>query len=150
MQLPRLIGVAVVGMLALSCSDSTGPTRVTALYLLESIDGEPLPATFASSPIETSTVFWATLNLDEAGNAAMAEHRYSLSGGFEQERTHTQITVYEISGEFITLGHRCRIGPLIDCAPNRVGRIEGSSLRLSGSDGDPNNLTYVYRLAASN
>lgn len=148
MRLPRLIGVAAVGMLSLSCSDSTAPpNRVTALYLLESIDGDPLPAISVRTPIETITVFWSTLNLDLTGKAAMAEHRRSETGN---ERTDTRITDYEISGERITIGPPCPNDPLADCALKRVGRIEGSTLTLPGYDGNPNTLTFVYRLAASN
>lgn len=156
MRLPRLIGVAVLGLSAFSCSDATAPpTRVTALYVLESIGGEPLPATFSPNQFATVTVFWGTLNLDAAGNASMAERRRRESGTSQQERTNTWIKDYEIAGEAISIGHPCGpdvLGPDIymDCYPKRHGQISGSTLTLSGEVDEPHTLTYVYRLAASN
>lgn len=151
MRLPRLIGVALVGTLAIGCSDvTTPPTRVTALYVLESIAGEPLPAIFSPPNGETATVFWATLSLDVAGNAAMVERRRRESSTFQQERTISILTDYEIIGETITIGPPCPLDPTVDCVPKRVGQIKGSTLTLSGELGDPNTLVYEYRLAASN
>lgn len=151
MRLPRLIGVALVVMLAAGCSDATAPpTRVTALYVLESIGGEPLPAIFSPRSGETATVFWATLNLDAAGNAIMAERRRRESSTFQQERTNTRLTGYEINGENILIGPPCPLDPLADCVPKRVGQIKDSTLSLSGELGEPHTLVYEYRLAVSN
>ncbi len=157
MRLPRLIGVAILSALAFSCSDSTAPpTRVTALYVLESIGGQPLPATYSPNQFATVTVFWGTLNLDAAGNASMAERRRRESGTLQQERTNTWIKDYEITGENISIGPTCGQDVLAadvlttDCYPKRVGQIAGSTLTLSGEVDEPYSLTYVYRLAASN
>jgi hypothetical protein len=151
MRFPRLISVALVGMLAAGCNDATAPpTRVTALYVLQSIGGEPLPAVFSSRSGETATVFWATLNLDAAGNAAMAERRRRESPTFQQEHTNTKLTDYEIIGESITIGPPCPRDTLVDCYPKRVGHVKDSILTLSGELGEPHTLVYEYRLAVSN
>src|SRR5687768_7308197 len=108
MRLSRLIGVSLVGVLAAACTDTTAPpTRVTALYVLQSIGGEPLPANFSSRYGETATVFWATLNLDAAGNATFAERRRRESATFQEERTNSRLTDYEINGETIAIGPPC-------------------------------------------
>jgi len=152
MRLPRLLGVALIGVLAAGCSDTTAPrpTRVTALYVLHSIGGEPLPAIFSSRNGETATVFWATLHLDAAGNATFAEHRRRESATFQQERTNSRLTDYEINDENIAIGPPCPNDPLADCYPKRYGQIRDSSLTLSGEIGEPHALIYEYRLAVSN
>ena len=143
--------ILVVALLVAGCSDATAPpTRVTALYLLESINGEPLPAIYSPRSGETATVFWATLNLDAAGNAALAERRHRVSSTFQQERTNTRLTGYEIVGEDITIGPPCPNDPLVNCVPLRFGQIKDSILTLSGELGDPHTVVYQYRLAESN
>jgi hypothetical protein len=138
--------------LTLACSEATAPppTRVTALYVLQSIGGQPLPAIFSPRSGETATVFWATLNLDAAGNAIFAEHRRRESSSFQQERTNSRLTDYEINGETIAIGPPCPNDPLADCFPKRYGQIRDSTLTLSGEIGEPHTLIYEYRLAVSN
>ncbi|HWL39815.1 MAG TPA: hypothetical protein VNO75_06210 [Gemmatimonadaceae bacterium] len=150
MRLPRSIGVVVAGLVAVSCGDSTAPPeRVNALYVLESIGGQPLPATFAADPLETATVFWATLNLDPAGNATLAERRRSVWQTSQQERTIAIQTDYEIIGEDISIGPPCRHHPLALCVPKRVGKLQGQTLTLRYDFEEPH-LTYTYRLAVGN
>jgi len=120
------------------------------LYILESIGGQPLPATFSARSGETTTVFWATLNLDAAGNASLAERRRREYSSFQHERTNSWLTDYEINGENITIGPPCSNDPLADCFPKRFGQIRDSTLTLLGELGEPPTLVYEYRLAASN
>jgi hypothetical protein len=149
MRLSRLIAVALASLVAAGCSDATAPpVRVTALYILESIGGQPLPTTFSPSQIETATVFWGTVNLDAEGNATLVEHRRSEFATSQHERTIARLTDYEISGETITVGPPCLHDPLADCYPKRVGQITGSTLTLSAEFGGP--PVYLYRLAVSN
>lgn len=135
---------------AIACNDTTAPTRVTALYVLESIGGQPLPASFSAGSGETTTVFWSTLNLDPTGNAALVEHRRRESSTYQHERTNSKLTDYEIVGENITIGHPCPHDPLADCYPKRYGQIRDSILTLSGEIGEPPTMVYEYRLVASN
>jgi hypothetical protein len=148
MRLVRSIAVALVSVLAAGCSDATAPPiRVTALYVLESVGGQPLPATFTVNPIETATVFWGTLNLDAAGNATLVERRRSEFATSQHERTIARITDYEISGETIAVGPPCLHDPLANCYPKRFGQITGSILTLSAEFGSP--PVYLYRLAVT-
>lgn len=148
MRLVRSIIVALAGVLAAGCSDATAPPqRVTALYVLESIGGQLLPATFSPSPIETATVLWGTVNLDARGNATVVERRLSASTTYQRERTIARLTPYEIDAETITIGHTCVHHPLASCAPTRVGQITGSMLTLSTDFGRP--PVYLYRLAVT-
>ncbi len=150
MHLARSFTVALTATLAAGCTDATAPPkRVTALYVLESVDGNPLPATFSMVPAGTTTIYWATLNLDAAGNATIAERRRRESGTSQQEQTHTILTDYEITGENIAIGPPCLDDTLADCAPKRVGQITGSTLTLSGGLSDPQSLVFLYRLAVS-
>lgn len=150
MLFPRLIGLALTMLIALGCSASTAPpTRVTALYVLETIGGQPLPATFSPYTGETATIFWATLGLDPAGNATIVERRRTETATFQYEVTDARITNYEIIGETITVGPPCPNDPLALCVVKRTGQITGSTLTLTTELGDPNGPLYVYRLAAT-
>ena len=144
--------LVLAAAVTMACNDSTAPppTRVTALYILHSIGGEPLPANFSSRFGETATVFWATLNLDAAGNATFAERRRRESATFQQERTNSTLTDYEINGENIAIGPPCPYSHLADCVPKRYGLIRDSTLTLSGEIGEPDTLVYEYHLAVRN
>ena len=146
MRFPRLPGSTLIMLLAASCSDSTAPTRVTALYVLESVDGQPLPTSFSPRPGETVTVLWETVNLDATGNATTVERRRTETSTVQHERTSAKITDYEIIGERIEIGPPCSLDPRVDCVPKRIGQITPSTLTLSGDLGAPHGQLYLYRL----
>jgi hypothetical protein len=149
MKLPCLVAVSIVTF-ASGCGNATAPSQnVTALYVLESINGQSLPATFSLHPGWIATVSWATVNLDAAGNATMAERRRTETPSSQFERTAARITDYEITGERIEIGPPCPLDAPIDCVPKRIGLITASTLTLSGDLGDPHGVLYLYRLAAT-
>jgi hypothetical protein len=149
MKFSCLLAVSFVA-LAGGCGDATAPSQnVTALYVLESINGEVLPATFSIHPGWIATVSWATVNLDAAGNATIVERRRTETPSSQFERTDARITDYEITGERIEIGPPCPLDAPIDCVPKRIGQITASTLTLSGDLGDPNGVVYLYRLAAT-
>ncbi len=149
MSLPRSFGAAFIMLLAAGCGDSTAPpTRLTASYVLESINGQALPASFSPRAGETATVFWETISLDATGNATSVQRRRTETATVQHELTNAKITDYEIDGESIEIGPPCSLDPRADCAPKRVGQITPSTLTLSGELGDPHGLVYLYRLAA--
>lgn len=144
----RLPGSTLIMLLAAGCGDSTAPPmRMTALYVLESINGQALPTSFLPYPGQTATVLWETVNLDVTGNATTVQRRRTETATVQQERTEARITGYEITGERIEIGPPCPNDTLADCVPKRVGQITPSTLTLSGDLGDPHGLVYLYRLA---
>lgn len=148
MPFPRLIALVATMLVATGCGDSTAPpTRITALYVLESINGQALPTSFSPYAGQTATVLWETVNLDATGNATTVQRRRTETATVQQERTEARITGYEITGERIEIGPPCPHDPLADCVPKRVGQITPSTLTLSGDLGDPHGFVYLYRLA---
>lgn len=146
MRIHRLIGVALTVLLA-GCSDSTAPSRrVTAVYVLETIGGQPLPATVSTNLGGTTTVFWGTLSLDDEGKATIVEHRRIQSGANQQEQTSAGRTDYELTGSTIYVGPPCR-DDTPDCVPVRVGQVAATTLTLSAPLGEPQSLLYSYRIA---
>lgn len=150
MRLHRLIGFAVVGLLALNCGDSTAPPeRVTARFILESVNGQPLPTTFSNGGW-TFNIYSETIELDAAGTATVAENRLETFGTYRSAGMGTLQAPYEIQGESITIGYPCGRGPLDDCAPSRRGLITGSTLMLTPFRDVEGSVTYHYRLSLSN
>jgi hypothetical protein len=147
MLFPRLLGSTLVILLAASCTDSTAPSRrVTAVYVLETIDGQSLPATVSTNAGPTTTVFWGTLSLDAAGKATIVEHRSNQSGGNQQGQTSAGRTDYKLTGTSIYVGPPC-LDDTPDCMPGRVGEMAETTLTLSGPISEPHSRVYAYRLA---
>ena len=141
------LSVVPFTLLLAGCSDSTAPAnRVTAVYVLETIAGQPLPATIARITGGTTTVLWGTLTLDPDGKATIIEHRRNQVGANQQEQTSAGRTDYNLSGTSITIGPPCR-DDTPDCYPHRFGQLTETRLTLSAPLGEPEVL-YSYRVAA--
>lgn len=146
MLIHRLIA-ALTAVVIAGCSNSTGPgTRVTAVYVLETIGGQPLPATVSTNLGGTTTVFWGTLSLDEAGKATIVEHRRNQTGANQQEQTSAGRTDYKLTGTSIYVGPPC-LDDTPDCVPGRVGQLAATTLTLSAPLGEPQYVLYSYRIA---
>ena len=147
MRIHRLIGVALTVVLVTGCSNSTAPPRrVTAVYILETVGGQRLPATVSTNIGGTTTVFWGTLSLDAEGKATIVEHRRNQSGANQQEQTSAGRTDYKLTGTAIYVGPPC-LDDTPDCMPGRVGQMDGTTLTLSAPLGEPQSLVYSYRVA---
>jgi hypothetical protein len=118
------------------------------VYVLETIDGQPLPATVSTNIGTTTTVFWGTLSLDAAGKATIVEHRINRSGANQQEQTSAARTDYKLTGASIYVGPPC-LDDTPDCLPGRVGEVEETTLTLSAPISEPQSRVYAYRLALS-
>lgn len=150
MRLPRLIVFAVAVLPALSCSDGTAPPeRVTARFILESVNGQPLPATFSNGGW-TFTIYSETIDLDAAGTATVAENRLETFGTYRNAGMPRLQVPYEIEGDRIIIGMPCGGGPLGDCAPRRAGSITPSSLTLTPYRNNEGSVSYSYRLSPGN
>jgi len=129
----------------IACHNSTGPRTIDAQYALQTINDRQLPTYLAPTPGPTATIFWSTLTLDKAGKAVMAEHRRvepPLTEG-----TYTYTYDYRINGNLIEIGSFQPCPANANCAPNRVGTIFGSTLRLSINPGSQFHIVYEYRIA---
>jgi hypothetical protein len=138
--------VFVLGLgLTMGCHDSTAPaTPSPQLYVLESVNGQPVPANVDGS----TNIVWATLTLDVVGNATTVDHRQSVFQGNSSETTIAVRRQYRISGESIEIGSftPCPLGA--DCIGNTFGVLSDSSIALTvGYISFPANpIIYLYRL----
>jgi hypothetical protein len=132
--------------LTMGCHDATAPaTPRTRLYVLESVNGRPVPVNLGGS----DSVLWATLALDPAGNAITVDHIKSVFQNNSSESTYSLRFEYRIRGDSIEIGS---FQPCPDiCAGNRVGVISDSTVVLTvGYNSYPTNpIIYLYRLIQS-
>lgn len=134
-------------LLTMACAESTPPPgTVSRQYLLESINGQPLPALLSAAQADTTRILWATLSLDVAGNAYSADHwRRVYPPNQTEEATLALQLEYRITGDDITVGSfkPCPSNAL--CMGNKVGKITSTTLTLAYTD-NPTAAVYVYRL----
>ena len=58
----------------IACHDPTGPSTISAHFVLQSINGRPLPTYLAATPGPTTTIISSDLTLDKAGNGPYTQH----------------------------------------------------------------------------
>ena len=131
----------------IGCHNATSAAQTTSrAYVLESINGRPLPAIWYAKDGDTSWTHWGKLSLDRDGNAvrvAYGTHTYhgTQAGG----GTQTWRAKYRFRGDSIELGFRPCKAP---CFVGDVGRISGSTLTLTPRTNPPRPWpVYLYRLS---
>jgi hypothetical protein len=134
----------------MACSDSTAPPRLASgLYVLESVNGQAVPAIVIASQTDTSFMLSATLTLDGGGNAVRIEHwRYVYQPSHAEEGTFTANAEYRITGDNITVGsfQPCPANAL--CEGNKVGKYTSTTLTLAYAN-NPGAPVFLYRIAPS-
>jgi hypothetical protein len=128
----------------------TAPLRpLSGVYLLESVNGRPVPAIVYAEQADTTFMLSATLTLDNSGNAVRAEHwRYVYPPNRIDEGTFIANVEYRISGNNITVGsfQRCAANAL--CEGLKVGKFTSTTLTLAYAN-NPTAPVFLYRLAPS-
>lgn len=128
----------VLGLvITLACRNASGPPSVMADFVLDNINGRPLP-TFVSPIPEGPTIISASLHLDISGKALMTEHRRDVNNG---DLTVTNTSDYRITGSEIQIGCFSRTLANLQCASYR-GIITGNTLSLTIAPNEP--LIYNY------
>ena len=150
MRLPCLKACLPILALTLACSDSTSPTKlVSGTYVLETVNGQGIPAVFSAGQADTSFMLSATLSLDGAGHGLRSEHwRYVFPPNQVQEGTFTMPVEYRIDGDNITVGsfQPCPANAL--CEGNKVGKFTSTTLTLS-YETTSTSPVFLYRLSPS-
>jgi hypothetical protein len=146
MRLPCLKAFLPVIALTMACHDSTAPPRtVSGVYLLESVNGQPVPAIVYAEPADTSFMLSATLTLDVAGTAVRSEHwRYVYQPNRIDEGTFIANVHYRLAGDNITVGSFGTCPPNAICEGNKVGKLTSTTLTLSYDN--PTAPVFLYRL----
>ncbi len=131
----------------IACGDPLSPRPVVSAYVLESINGQPLPfAMMQPIPEETITVLHGTLTLYVDSRATSVERRREHPLNNPEETTYTRESGYRVDGNRIWIG-------VINCPPNALcvapseGFIVGSTLTLNvRSSFTDAYLIYQYQL----
>ena len=121
--------VLAATLATLGCHDTTAPAGITRIYVLESVNGNPLPTITSAGAGDTVTALWATLTLTPDGQAVMVDHlREAYLAYPPEERTLASQYQNTIAGDSITVGF---FGTCLDlCISNQVGSIADSSVSL--------------------
>lgn len=104
MRLLRRTALLLVLVSSIACSDSTGPSTVSAFFTLQTIDGRALPTYLATTPGPSATIISSSLILDKTGTALVIEHRNEMLRG---DVTDTSTYGYSIQGSQIQIGSIC-------------------------------------------
>ena len=125
----------------LACRSISEPATIAADFVLDNIDGRPLP-TFVSPVPETPSIISATLHFDRSGKVVSSELQRDMTQG-EVRVTYT--LDYKISGYTVVIG--C-LGPASASALCAVGfsgtiSVDGQSLALSPNQ----SVVYNYKIA---
>jgi len=135
MRLPRLTGFAfLVIVTAIGCNDPTSPAPGS--FLLQSVDGRPLPAEVAPGPGGPTIVVGGSVVLVTDGTAILGTRTRVGIGG---EHFSNRYLKYRLEGRRIVIE---------DCPPNAsctliTGELIGSRLNLHMTGYDT--PTYQYR-----
>jgi hypothetical protein len=136
---PKIFLVVLVSTLA--CHNTAGPPTLPAEFVLDNINGRPLPTYLAPTPGPTATIFSASLALDGSGRAVMTEHRQDMLQG---DRSSTNTLDYRINGNTIELGCFHPTPANLLC-PAYGGTISSETLRLTIAPSQP--IIYNYTVA---
>lgn len=140
MRLSRQPAFLLLFAATLGCHDSTAPIRIPTQFLLDNINGRPLPTYLAPTPGLTPDILSASLTFEEGGKAVMTEHRKEFDG---RETTNTNTFDYRIHGNNVEVGSFTPCGPDANCIGTYKGTV--SRLTLSLNIGGP--IIYNYRIA---
>ena len=128
----------------ISCRDSSGPAAITARFELNDIDGRALPTPPAFTPGLTPTILSSTITLDDAGFAAITEHRTEWDG---RDVTSTSTYKYKITGSHIEFDFPTPCPPNALCARLPRGTLFMGRLSLEMGYVNTDPILYNYRLA---
>jgi hypothetical protein len=136
--------------LTMACHESTSPPSLASgVYVLESVNGQGVPAIVSASQIDTSFMLSATLTLDGAGHAIRSEHwRYVYQPNQVEEGTFTANVEYRLTGDNIAVGffQPCPANAIYE--GNKVGKITSTTLTLA-YENNPTSPVFLYRIAPS-
>jgi hypothetical protein len=139
----------LLSALLFGCSDATAPRYVAGYYVLESVNGQPVPAILYSDANQTYSIVSGTLFFDDDANADVFLHRREVNQGTTIEDRFAGILNYRLDGNTIEID---RFPP---CPPNALcdtesflGTLSETSLTIFvGRPIDASPQIYQYRLA---
>jgi hypothetical protein len=140
----------LVAASTMGCTQTAAPP-ISGSYVLESINGQPLPANIQAEAGDTIAVLSSSLNLDGLGRAQLSEHiRYVHPNSPPGDVTYTQGYSYRIEGSRV-IGQSIVFDYSPPCPPNALcvappqGRFSGFKLILTYGSTPGSRPPSVYR-----
>jgi hypothetical protein len=125
----------------LACRSVSEPARIAADFVLDNINGRPLP-TFVSPIPEAPSIVSATLHFDRSGKVVTTELQRDMS---QSEVSVTYTLDYRISGNRVEIGCFGPDSASALCVAGFSGTISGDGLSLTiGAD---QSVIYNYKIA---
>jgi hypothetical protein len=125
----------------LACRSVSEPARIAADFVLDNINGRPLP-TFVSPIPEVPSIVSATLHFDRSGKVVMTELQRDMS---QSEVRVTYTLDYRISGNRVDIGCFGPAAASALCVVGFSGTISDYGLSLMTSPGQ--SVIYNYKIA---
>jgi len=146
MRLLRSLALACIGLGVLSCGDSTAPHPASGTYILESINGQPLPAFLSPIPEASISVLSGYLAIDNGSwNAVTVQNIREVYQNAPRETVDAQRYIYVIEGNSIMLLRFCVENDTALCRVSD-GVISGSTVSLTVRHQlADQSFTYLYR-----
>jgi hypothetical protein len=125
----------------LACRSVSEPGGIAADFVLDNINGRPLP-TFVSPVPETPSIISATLHFDRSGKVVSSELQRDMTQGVVRV---TYTLDYKISGNTVVIGCLDPASASALCAVGFSGTISSDGLSLTLSPGQ--SVVYNYKIA---
>lgn len=143
MRLSCLKAMMLTALVTIACREPTSPT-LAGSFFLASVNGQQLPATMYSTPIETSVLLSATLTFMRDGSVVLVERRHITIPTITTETTNTSTFKYQLSGNAITIGPIACAADF-GCRGSYDGEFTGSTLSLNVEQFPTTPIIYVFQ-----
>lgn len=129
--------------LTMACHESIAPPKQPALFVLETLNNQPLPAIIGAGGGDTTTLLFASLFLDGAASARIITqtHQVSVSNP-PRDVTDTARYSYRIVGDSVAFASSTPCGL---CPLPPFGRVTSSTMTLFYGGSPSSRSIYFYR-----
>lgn len=140
-----LVIPSLLALLAAGCdSDPVAPRQVAAEYVLQSVNGGPLPAEKFDNGTFSFVLLSETLRPEEDGSGIQESvHRTDFADPAKPDHRSDSLfrLTYRLLGDRLEVSFYCPPEALCTGGPHLVGRMDGAALVLTDLNGDE----YRYR-----
>jgi hypothetical protein len=131
---------SLLALLAAGCdSDPVEPRQVAAEFVLQSVNGAPLPAEKFDNGTFSFILLSETLRLEEDGSGTQESvHRTDFADPAKpDQRTDSLFPLtYRLRGDRLEVSFHCPPNALCTEGPHLTGRMDGAALVLTDVNGD--------------
>ena len=153
MRLPCWKALVLAFVFTAACHEPTAPPpTISGSFVLESIDGNSLPAIISAGAGDTTQMLSSTVEFDASGRAITVNHlRHSYLQYPAEETTLTRTQSYRIKGDSIEIGAFGACPGTVMCVGNVHGVLSGPTMAIAAwyNPYPTNPVVFVYRLVGS-